>query len=147
MAYGIMKGYTYLTNNVAQTVATDQLVNPGSIIRTSCLGNIVPTNNSMTVRTSGVYVIDVQIIGTPTAVGEATTGTIQPTIMINGLAVSSPVIPVTTTNYQTEFNVRVVSPIRAGSTITISNQGTFTLTLGASNTQGGYNVNVLIEKY
>lgn len=73
-------GYTYITNNVAQTVATNQLVSPGSVVRTSCIGTIVPTgNNSLTVKETGTYMISVQLIGTPTAVGSATTGTIQPT--------------------------------------------------------------------
>jgi predicted LPLAT superfamily acyltransferase len=43
--------------------------------------------------------------------------------------------------------VRVVSPICCGDIITISNLGSFTLAMAASNTQGGYNVNILIERY
>lgn len=141
-------GYTYITNNVAQTVATNQLVSPGSVVRTSCIGTIVPTgNNSLTVKETGTYMISVQLIGTPTAVGSATTGTIQPTILLNGLALSSPVVPVSVTDSDKEFLVRVVSPICCGDVITISNLGSFTLTMAESNTQGGYNVNILIERY
>lgn len=141
-------GYTYITNNVAQTVATNQLVSPGSVVRTSCIGTIVPTgNNSLTVKETGTYMISVQLIGTPTAVGSATTGTIQPTILLNGLALSSPVVPVSATDSDEEFLVRVVSPICCGDVITISNLGSFTLTMAESNTQGGYNVNILIERY
>ena len=91
--------------------------------------------------------ISVQLIGTPTAVGSATTGTIQPTILLNGLALSSPVVPVSATDSDKEFLVRVVSPICCGDVITISNLGSFTLTMAESNTQGGYNVNILIERY
>lgn len=141
-------GYTYITNNVAQTVATNQLVSPGSVVRTSCIGTIVPTgNNSLTVKETGTYMISVQLIGTPTAVGSATTGTIQPTILLNGLALSSPVVSVSATDSDKEFLVRVVSPICCGDVITISNLGSFTLTMAESNTQGGYNVNILIERY
>lgn len=141
-------GYTYITNNVAQTVATNQLVSPGSVVRTSCIGTIVPTgNNSLTVKETGTYMISVQLIGTPTTVGSATTGTIQSTILLNGLALSSPVVPVSATDSDKEFLVRVVSPICCGDVITISNLGSFTLTMAESNTQGGYNVNILIERY
>lgn len=140
-------GYTFITNNSAQTVATNQLVNPGSIVHTSCIGNIIPTgNNSLTFRSCGTYQIDVEIIGTPTAVGSETTGTIQPTINVNGMAIASPVINVTTTNYESQYNVRAITPIRAGDKVTISNLGSFTLTMGASNTLGGYNVNIIIKK-
>lgn len=141
-------GYTYITNNVAQSVAENNLVSPGSVVRTSCLGNIVPTgNNSLTVRRSGVYLIDVKLIGTPTAVGTETDGTINPAILINGLVVASPSVTVTTTNYTTEFEVRVITPLNCGDVITIANLGTFTLTMNATNTQGGYNVNIVINKY
>lgn len=140
-------GYTYITNNVAQTVATDQLVNPGTIVHTSCIGNIIVTgSNSMTIRSCGTYLIDVSIVGTPTATGSGTTGTIQPTLSINGMAVASSVVNVTTTNYDSQYNVKVVTPIKAGDKVTISNAGDFTLTMGASNTLGGYNVNVVIIK-
>ena len=141
-------GYTYITNNVAQSVAENNLVSPGSVVRTSCLGNIVPTgNNSLTVRRSGVYLIDVKLIGTPTAVGSETDGTINPAILVNGLVVASPSVTVTTTNYTTEFEVRVITPLNCGDVITIANLGTFTLTMNATNTQGGYNVNIVINKY
>lgn len=143
-------GYTFITNNVAQTVATNQLVNPGSVVRTSCIGTIVPTgNNSLTVNKTGTYMISVQLIGTPSAPegSSGTTGTIQPTIYINGSAVSSPVVPVTTTNYDVEFEVRVITPLCCGDVVTVANTGTFTLTMAASNTLGGYNVNIIVERY
>lgn len=141
-------GYTYITNNAAQTVANDQLVNPGSVVRTSCIGTIVPTgNNALTVTKTGTYLIDVQLIGTPTAVGAETEGTIQPTISVNGLALSSPVVPVTATNYDTQFIARVITPLECGDIITITNLGSFTLAMDASNTLGGYNVNILIERF
>lgn len=141
-------GYTSITNNVAQTVATNQLVNPGSVVRTSCLGNVIPTgNNSLTIKNSGTYYIDVQLIGTPTAAGTETEGTIQPTISINGLAVASSIVPVTATIYDTQYNVRAIAPLNCGDVITISNLGSFTLTMDASNTLGGYNVSVVIERF
>lgn len=141
-------GYTYITNNVAQSIATNQLVGPGSVVRTSCIGTIVPTgNNSLTVNKTGTYFISVQLVGTPTAVGAETTGTVQPTILINGMAVSSPVVPVTTTDSDKSFEVRVIAPICCGDIITISNLGTFTLDMAASNTSGGYNVNIIIERF
>lgn len=141
-------GYTYITNNVAQTVPTNSLVSPGSVVRTSCIGNILPTgNNSLTVRKTGTYMISVQLVGTPTAVGTETTGTIQPAILINGMVVSSSVVPVTTTNYEAQYLVRAITPVCCGDIITISNLGTFTLTMDASNTQGGYNVNIVINRY
>lgn len=141
-------GYTYITNNVAQTVATDQLVSPGMVVRTSCVGNVVPTgNNSLTINSTGIYYINVQLIGTPTATGTETEGTIQPTISVNGLVLSSPVVPVTATNYDTQFIVRAITPLYCGDVVTITNLGSFTLTMGASNTLGGYNVNIVIERF
>lgn len=140
-------GYTFITNNVAQTVATDQLVNPGTIVHTSCVGNILVTGgNAMTIRSCGNYLIDVSLVGTPTATGSGTTGTIQPTLSVNGMEIASPVVSVTTTNYETQYNVRAITPIKSGDKVTISNTGSFTLTMGASNTLGGYNVNVIILK-
>lgn len=141
-------GYTYITNNVAQNIATNQLVNPGSVVRASCIGTIVPTgNNSLTVNKTGTYLISVQLIGSPTAVGSDTSGTVQPTILINGMAVSSPVVSATTTDSDKEYLVRVISPLCCGDIITIANLGTFTLAMGASNTLGGYNVNIIIERF
>lgn len=141
-------GYTSITNNVAQVVATDQLVNPGSVVRTSCVGNITPTgNNSLTVRQTGTYYIDVQLIGTPTAVGTETEGTIQPTITVNGLEVASAVVPVTATIYDTQFNVRAITPLNCGDVVTISNSGSFTLTMESANVLGGYNVSIVIERF
>lgn len=141
-------GYTSITNNVAQTVATNQLVNPGSVVRTSCLGNVIPTgNNSLTIRNSGTYYIDVQLIGTPTAVGAETEGTIQPTISVNGMAVGSAIVPVTATIYDTQYNVRVITPLDCGDVVTISNLGSFTLTMDSANALGGYNVSIVIERF
>lgn len=142
------RGYTYITNNLAQSVPTNGLVNPGTVVRTSCIGNItIQGNNSFVVNSSGTYYIDAIMYGTPTAVGSATTGTIQPTISVNGLVISSPVMSVTTTNFDTSYQVRAVMNLCSGDVITISNLGTFTLTLAGSNTQGSQNVNILIEKY
>lgn len=143
-------GYTYITNNVAQTVSTNRLVMPGSVVRTSCIGTVVPTgNNSLTIKKTGTYMISVQLIGTPTAPAgsTATTGTIQPTITVNGTVISSAVVPVAATNYDAEFFVRVISPICCGDVVTISNLGTFTLTMAESNTLGGYNVNIVVERF
>lgn len=154
-------GYTYITNNVAQTVATNQLVSPGSVVRTSCIGTIVPTgNNSLTVNKTGTYLISVQLIGTATSSGTQTppeaafaeavavpTQTIQPTILINGLAVSSPVVSASTSESAKVYEVRVISPLCCGDIITISNLGSLILSMPASNTQGGYNVNIIIERF
>lgn len=143
-------GYTYITNNVAQSVIANGLVNPGSVARTSCTGNIaVVNNNSLVVRCQGTYMISVELTGTPTqpSGGSGTSGTIQPTISVNGLALSSPSVPVTTTIYDTQFVVRTVTPLKSGDVITISNLGTFTLTLAEANQLGGQNVNILIERY
>ena len=143
-------GYTYITNNVAQTIATNQLVNPGSVVRTSCIGTIVPTgNNSLTIRKTGTYKISVQLIGTPSAPSGSTetAGTIQPTISVNGLAVSTEVVPVAATDYDTQYLVRVITPLCCGDIVTISNIGTFTLNMDASNSLGGYNVNIIVERY
>lgn len=141
-------GYTYITNNVAQSIATNQLVAPGSVVRASCVGTIVPTgNNSLTVNKTGTYLISVQLIGTPTAVGAITEGTIQPTILVNGMAISSPVVPVTTTDSDKSYEVRAITPLCCGDIITISNLGSFTLVMAASNTLGGYNINIIIERF
>lgn len=141
-------GYTYITNNVAQEVSTNQLVSPGSVVRTSCIGTIVPTgNNALTVKANGTYKISARVLGFPTAVGSATTGTIQPSIIVNGLVVASAVVSVTNTNFPTEYEVRCITPVCCGDIITISNLGSFTLNLTATNAQGGYNVNIIIERY
>lgn len=152
-------GYTYITNNVAQTVATNQLVNPGSVVRTSCIGTIVPTgNNSLTVNKTGTYLISVQLVGsaessTPApaenavAAAAVPTDTIQPTIMINGMAVSSPVVSASASESDKIYEVRVISPLCCGDIITISNLGSMILTMSASNTLGGYNVNIIIERF
>ena len=150
-------GYTYITNNVAQTVATNQLVSPGSVVRTSCIGTIVPTgNNSLTVNKTGTYMISVQLVGKATssnppqeaAQAEAVPSqTIQPTILINGLAVSSPVVEASTSESAKMYEVRVISPLCCGDIITISNLGSLVLSMASSNTQGGYNVNIIIERF
>lgn len=141
-------GYTYITNNIEQTVATDQLVIPGSVVRTSCIGTIVPTgNNALTITKTGTYLIDVQLIGTPVASGAETEGTIQPTISVNGLILSSPVIPVTATNYETQFLVRAITPLECGDVVTFTNTGSFSLEMAASNVLGGYNINIIFERF
>jgi hypothetical protein len=60
---------------------------------------------------------------------------------------SPEVVPVAATNYDTQYLIRVITPLCCGDIVTISNIGTFTLNMAASNSLGGYNVNIIVERY
>lgn len=131
-------GYTFITNNVAQSLTTGSSVNFGTIQETSCAQNIslILNGQGLQIENCGTYLIDSNIIATiATADAEATLG-----IYVNGVQMAS----IQTT---TPFSVRGVFQLQCGDIISLQNVGESTLTLSANNQPGGYNVSTIIQRY
>lgn len=135
-------GYTFITNSVAQTWATNGILQPGSILATSSANNISISGSSLVVANTGTYMVDVSIMGTP---GTASSTTI-PTINVNGTPVYGNSYTGGATQVEGEFNVRAVLSLDKGDVITITNAGASSLTIAAA-TSPNYNVNIIIERF
>lgn len=124
-----------ITNNIAQTLTTNSIVK---------LGQVCPCNTNgatLTVACSGTYMIDVQIIATPTASSTAVVA-----INVNGVPMASVSRLTTAAPGESIFEVRGIFKLTKGDIITVSNIGAATLTLGAPTPINSYNVSTIINR-
>lgn len=124
-----------ITNNVAQTLTTNSIVKLGQV----CQCN--PSGSTITVTCSGTYLIDVQIIATPTASSTAVVA-----INVNGVPMASVSRLTTAAPGESIFEVRGIFRLSKGDIITVSNIGAATLTLGAPTPTNSYNVSTIINR-
>lgn len=124
-----------ITNNIAQTLAPNSIVKLGQVN----LNNL--TGSTITVVCSGLYLIDVQIIATPTASSTAVVA-----INVNGVPMVSVSRETTATPGESIFEVRGLLKLCKGDIITVSNIGAATLTLGAPTPTNSYNVSTIINR-
>lgn len=124
-----------ITNNIAQTLAPNSIVRLGKV---SC-DNL--TGSTVTVVCSGLYLIDVQIIATPTASSTAVIA-----LNINGVPMASVSRITTAAPGESIFEVRGLFKLTKGDIITVSNIGAATLTLGAPTPTNSYNVSTIINR-
>lgn len=130
-------GYTFITNNVAQSLTTGSSVNFGTIQETSCAQNIslLMNGQGLQVEHCGTYLIDTNIIATTAADAEVTLG-----IYINGVQRAS-------IQDTAPFSIRGVFQLQCGDIISLQNASESTLTLTANTQPGGYNVSTIIQRY
>lgn len=124
-----------ITNNIAQTLAPNSIVKLGQVN----LNNL--TGSTITVVCSGLYLIDVQIIATPTASSTAVVA-----INVNGVPMASVSRATTAAPGESIFEVRGLLKLCKGDIITVSNIGAATLTLGAPTPTNSYNVSTIINR-
>lgn len=135
-------GYNSLTNNLAQTVATNGVINLGHIVAASCAQNVSTLDGtSLVVNNTGVYNIQFDVVGTPTV-----SSTLQLQININNVSRAA-ISMVTGANADTDtFTVRGIFYMNKGDIITITNTGG-AFTIPAVTVLNGYNVSTIIERY
>lgn len=124
-----------IKNNITQVLTTN------SVVR---LGQVCPCNTSgstITVACSGTYLIDVQIIATPTASSTAVIA-----INVNGVPMASVSRITTAAPGESIFEVRGLFKLSKGDIITVTNIGAATLTLGAPTPTNSYNVSTIINR-
>lgn len=124
-----------ITNNTAQILAPNSIVKLGQVN----LNNL--TGSTITVVCSGLYLIDVQIIATPTASSTAVVA-----INVNGVPMASVSRATTAAPGESIFEVRGLFRLSKGDIITVSNIGAATLTLGAPTPTNSYNVSTIINR-
>ena len=124
-----------ITNNIAQILTTDSVVKLGPISTNNLVGSTV------TVMCSGTYLIDVQIIATPTA-----SSTVAIALNVNSVPMESISMATTATPEESIFEVRGLLKLNKGDIITVSNIGEATLTLEVPTQTNGYNVSTIINR-
>ena len=124
-----------ITNNIAQILTTDSVVKLGPISTNNLVGSTV------TVMCSGTYLIDVQIIATPTA-----SSTVAIALNVNSVPMASISMTTTATPEESIFEVRGLLKLNKGDIITVSNIGEATLTLAVPTQTNGYNVSTIINR-
>ena len=124
-----------ITNNIAQILTTDSVVKLGPISTNNLVGSTV------TVMCSGTYLIDVQIIATPTA-----SSTVAIALNVNSVPMESISMATTATPEESIFEVRGLLKLNKGDIITVSNIGEATLTLAVPTQTNGYNVSTIINR-
>lgn len=124
-----------ITNNIAQVLTTNSIVKLGQV---SC-NNL--TGSTITVVCSGTYLIDVQVIATPTASSTAVLA-----LNVNGVPMASVSRETTAAPGESIFEVRGLFKLSKGDIITVSNIGTATLTLGSPTPTNSYNVSTIINR-
>ena len=124
-----------ITNNIAQILTTDSVVKLGPISTNNLVGSTV------TVMCSGTYLINVQIIATPTA-----SSTVAIALNVNGVPMASVSRATTAAPGESIFEVRGLLKLSKGDIITVSNIGAATLTLAAPTPTNSYNVSTIINR-
>ena len=124
-----------ITNNIAQILTTDSVVKLGPISTNNLVGSTV------TVMSSGTYLINVQIIATPTA-----SSTVAIALNVNSVPMASISMATTATPEESIFEVRGLLKLNKGDIITVSNIGEATLTLAVPTQTNGYNVSTIINR-
>lgn len=124
-----------ITNNIAQTLTTNSLARLGVISPSNTTGSTI------TITCSGTYLIDVQIIATPTASSTAVIA-----LNVNGVPKASVSRITTAAPGESIFEVRGIFRLTKGDVITVSNIGAATLTLAAPTPTNSYNISTIINK-
>lgn len=124
-----------ITNNIAQTLTTNSIVKLGPVSTNNLVGSTI------TVMCTGTYLIDVQVIATPTASSTAVIA-----LNVNGVPMASVSRATTAAPGESIFEVRGLLKLSKGDIITVSNIGAATLTLATPTTTNGYNVSTIINR-
>lgn len=124
-----------ITNNIAQTLA------PNSVVRLGQVSNSNLAGSTITIVCSGTYLIDVQIIATPTASSTAVIA-----LNVNGVPMASVSRATTAAPGESIFEVRGLLKLSKGDIITVTNIGAATLTLAAPTPTNSYNVSTIIDR-
>ena len=124
-----------ITNNIAQTLTTNSVARLGYV---SC-NNV--TGSTLTIACTGTYLIDVQIIATPTASSTAVIA-----LNVNGVPAASVSRITTATTGESIFEVRGLFKLTKGDIITVSNIGAATLILDAPTPTNSYNISTIINR-
>lgn len=124
-----------ITNNIAQTLTTNSIVRLGVVSPSNIAGSTI------TITCSGTYLIDVQVIATPTASSTAVLA-----LNVNGVPKASVSRLTTAAPGESIFEVRGIFRLTKGDVITVSNIGAATLTLGAPTPTNSYNVSTIINR-
>ena len=124
-----------ITNNIAQTLTTNSIVKLGPISTNNLVGSTI------TIMCSGTYLIDVQVIATPTASSTAVIA-----LNVNGVPMASVSRATTAAPGESIFEVRGLLKLSKGDIITVSNIGAATLTLAAPTPTNSYNVSTIINR-
>lgn len=124
-----------ITNNIAQTLTTNSIVKLGPVSTNNLVGSTI------TIMCSGTYLIDVQVIATPTASSTAVIA-----LNVNGVPMASVSRTTTAAPGESIFEVRGLLKLSKGDIITVSNIGAATLTLAAPTPTNGYNVSTIINR-
>lgn len=124
-----------ITNNIAQTLTTNSIVKLGPVSANNLVGSTI------TVMCTGTYLIDVQVIATPTASSTAVIA-----LNVNGVPMASVSRVTTAAPGESIFEVRGLLKLSKGDIITVSNIGAATLTLAAPTPTNSYNVSTIINR-
>lgn len=124
-----------ITNNIAQTLTTNSIVKLGPVSTNNLVGSTI------TVMCTGTYLIDVQVIATPTASSTAVIA-----LNVNGVPMASVSRATTAAPGESIFEVRGLLKLSKGDIITVSNIGAATLVLAAPTPTNGYNVSTIINR-
>lgn len=136
-------GFTVLTNNQEQDLVQGSVVNLGQINDQSLAENIevLMGGQALQVNNSGTYLIDVEVIATPTASSDTTLA-----VFINGVQRATINIVNGASVNETTYQLRNIFQLNVTDIITIQNVGT-AISLEAKTQPGAYNVNTLIQRY
>lgn len=136
-------GFALLTNTVEQELTQNSVVNLGSINIQSKANNIdvLMGGQGLEVNNCGTYLVDVELIATPTASTDTTLA-----VFINGVQRTTINIVNGTTVNEQIYSIRNIFQLNIGDIITVQNLGD-TITLEAKTQPGAYNVNTLIQRY
>lgn len=124
-----------ITNNISQVLAPNSIVKLGQVNCNNLVGSTI------TVVCSGTYLIDIQVIATPTASSTAVIA-----LNINGVPMASVSRATTAAPGESIFEVRGLFKLSKGDIITVSNIGAATLTLVAPTPTNSYNVSTIINR-
>lgn len=124
-----------ITNNITQILTTNSVARLGYV---SCNNT---TGSTLTITCTGTYLINVQIIATPTASSTAVIA-----LNVNGVPAASVSIATTATPGESIFEVRGLFKLTKGDIITVSNIGDATLTLAAPTSTNSYNISTIINR-
>lgn len=124
-----------ITNNITQILTTNSVARLGYV---SCNNT---TGSTLTITCTGTYLIDVQIIATPTASSTAVIA-----LNVNGVPAASVSIATTATPGESIFEVRGLFKLTKGDIITVSNIGDATLTLAEPTSTNSYNISTIINR-
>lgn len=136
-------GFTILSNAVEQELPQNSVINLGSINAQSNAENVdtLMGGQALQVNNCGTYLVDVELIATPTASSDTTLA-----IFVNGVQRATINLVNGATVNEQIYHVRGIFQLAVTDIITVQNLGT-DITLEAKTQPGAYNVNTLIQRY